>query len=195
MNALVLRESSAGISGFTVESFLLKRRLIFFNEEVTAASANQLIEYLLYLDAEAPGELITILISSPGGDVAPGIAAFRVIQMLKSPVRTINTGCCASMGAVLFSAGSTRECLEGTQLMIHDPLISSASAARSALEMDKDAKRLMETRYELASILAERCGRSVKEILKKTGEGDCYMNAAQAVEWGLATGICTKLPL
>lgn len=194
MNALVLHESSNGISGFSVESYLLKRRIVVFNEEVTAASANQLIEYLLYLDAEAPGKEITVLISSPGGDVAPGLAAYSVIRMLKSPVRMINTGCSASMGAILFCAGSTRECMEGTYVMIHDPLLTSGGGVRSALELDKDARRLMETRNELAGIIAERCGRSADEVLEKTRGGDCYMNAAQAVEWGLATGICRNLP-
>jgi len=194
MNALVLHESSRGIDTFTVESSLLRKRILFFNEEVTAASANQLIEYLLYLDAEDPGKEITLFISSPGGEISAGLAVYHVIQMLKSPVRTIVAGSACSMGAILFLSGKRREMIEGSTVMIHDPLLSSSAGIKRALELDKEAKRLMEMRTELAGIIAERTGRSLEEVLEKTKE-DCWLDAAQAIEFGIATGICNELPM
>ena len=64
MNAMILHESSRGIDSYTPESSLLKKRILFFTEEVNAESSNRMIEYLLYLDMNAPGEEITICINS-----------------------------------------------------------------------------------------------------------------------------------
>jgi len=194
MNALVLHESSRGIDTFTVESSLLRKRILFFNEEVTAASANQLIEYLLYLDAEDPGKEITLFISSPGGEISAGLAVYHVIQMIKSPVRTIVAGSACSMGAILFLSGKRREMIEGCTVMIHDPLLHSTAGMKRALELDKEAKRLMEMRSELAGIIAERTGKSLDEVLEKTRE-DCWLDVKEAMEFGLATGICNELPM
>ena len=92
MNGCILHESSRGIDSFSPESSLLRKRILFFTEEVNAASSNQLIEYLLHLDMEAPGEEITLCINSPGGEVVSGLAVYDTIRMLKSPVRTVCIG-------------------------------------------------------------------------------------------------------
>ena len=46
----------------------------------------------------------------------------------------------------------------------------------------------METREILASIIAERCGKTIEEVYEKTKE-DCWLSAKEAFEFGLATGI------
>jgi len=192
MNALILQESSRGISTYTTESSLLRNRIIFFHEEVTPESSNQLITYLLHLDAEAPGEEITLCIASPGGDVVSGLAVYDVMQMIKSPIRTVATGLAASMGAVLFMGGKKRELTAHSRVMIHDPLLSGSGGIKRALELEKEAAQLMETRSILAEIIAKRSGHSIEEVLEKTRE-DCYMDAKQAIEFGIATGICTNI--
>ncbi len=192
MNAYILHESSRGIDTYSTESSLFRKRIIFFTEEVNPENSNRLIEYLLHLDADAPGEEITICINSPGGEVVSGLAVYDTIRMLKSPVRTVCIGTAASMGSILFLAGEKREMLPHTKIMIHDPLISGLSGRKMALELEKEARKLMETRSVIAGIIAERSGLSVDEVYEKTKE-DCYLDADEAIEFGIATGICNSI--
>ena len=192
MNPMILHESSRGFDTYTAESSLLRNRILFFNEEVNSESSNRLIEYLLHLDMEMPGQEITIFIDTPGGEVTCGLAAYDTMQMLKSPIRTVCTGIAASMGSILFLGGRKREMLPHTKIMIHDPLMAGSTGVKRALELEKQASELMETRAILAGIIAKRSGRTLEEVLEKTKE-DCYMDVKQAIEFGIATGVCKKL--
>ena len=192
MNGLILHESSRGINAYTPESSLLKKRILFFTEEVNADSSNRTIEYLLYLDMDDSGKEITICINSPGGEVVSGLAIYDTIRSLKSPVRTVCIGTAASMGAILFLAGDKREMLPHTEIMIHDPLISGLSGSKKALELEKEAVQLMETRAIIAGIIAERSGHTLDEVYEKTKE-DCYLNAQEAADFRIATHIADRI--
>ncbi len=192
MNGMILHESSRGIDVYTPESSLLKKRILFFTDEVNAESSNRMIEYLLYLDMNAPGEEITICINSPGGEVVSGLAVYDTIRGLKSPVRTVCIGTAASMGSILFLSGDKREMLPHTKIMIHDPLINGLSGSRKALELEKEAAQLMETRAIIAEIIAERSGNSLEDVYEKTKE-DCYLDAGEAIDFGIATAVAESI--
>ena len=192
MNAPILHESSRGISTYSVESSLLQRRILFFNEEVNALSSIQLIEHMLYLEADNPEAEITVCINSPGGEVVSGLAVYDAMRMIECPIRTVCTGTAASMASIIFLGGDKREMLDHTKIMIHDPLISQSAGAKKALDFEKEAAQLMEARSVLAGIIADRSGRSIEEVLEKTKE-DCFMDVKQAIEFGIATGICKHI--
>ena len=192
MMGLILQESSRGIDKYMPEDYLLKKRVLFFTDEVNAESSNRMIEYLLYLDLENPGEEITICINSPGGEVVSGLAVYDTIRSLKSPVRTVCIGTAASMGSILFLAGEKREMLPHTKVMIHDPLISGLNGRKKALELEKEAAQLMETRAIIAGIIADRSGRTLEEVYEKTKE-DCFLDAEEALDFGIATDIRARI--
>ena len=58
---------------------------------------------------------------SAGGSVKSGLSIVDVMQYIKSDINTINTGLCASMGAVLLGAGTKgkRSSLRFSRSMIH----------------------------------------------------------------------------
>ena len=188
MKGMILRESSRGIDTYSPESMLLQERILFFTEEVNPSSANDMIEYLLFLDKDDPGQEITLCINSPGGDVVSGLAVYDTIQMMKSPVRTVCIGTAASMGAILFLAGTRREMLPHTKIMIHDPLIAGLVQPQMALQLRKQADQLMETRDVLGKIISEKSGLPLDKVYEMTAE-DCFLTAEKAVELGLATDI------
>ena len=192
MNGLILKESARGIDAYTPESGLLQKRMLFFREEVNAESCDRLIQYLLFLDQDDPGKEITLCINSPGGDVGSGLAAYDCMKLMKSPIRTLCTGLAASMGSILFLAGSRREMLPHSRLMIHDPLIAGLSERQMALQLKKRADELMETRQVIGEIIAGAGNLSLEEVYDMTSE-DCFLTAEKSVELGLATGIVTDL--
>ena len=192
MKGLILHESARGIDAYNPESGLLKSRMLFFTEEVTPASSNELIEYLLFLDKEAPGEEITLFISSPGGEVTSGLALYDVLRMGKSPIRTVCIGTAASMGAILFLAGDKRCMLKHSKLMIHDPSVNMGNAPSKALAIQETLENIMDTREILARIISERTGQKLRTVYSKT-KGDAYFNAEDALDFGLATEILEEI--
>ena len=191
MNTNIIKESSRGYDLIRPEDRLFEDRKIFFTEEVTPESAKQLIQLLLYLEAESPQKEICLYINSPGGEVISGLAVYDTLTGLKCPVRTVCIGTAASMGSIIFLAGRKRQILSHAQVLIHDPLISGLNGVQNALAMDKEAKKLMKTRDTLGKILAERTGRSLEEVFEKTKE-DCFLDAEEALAFGIATEIVKR---
>ena len=188
MNACILRETSKGIERITPQDRLLQDRTIMFTEEVTPQSADELISALWALELEDPDAPIRLCLNSPGGEVSSGLAAYDVIMNLKSPVDTVCIGTAASMASILFLAGRERSMYSTTRIMIHDPLLSGLSGSRKALELEEEAKRRMDMRQTIASIISERSGNPLNKVLKMTAK-DCYLSAGEALKLGIATKI------
>lgn len=188
----ILKETVRGIQSIAIEDELMGSRQIFLTEEVNANTSNSLLKQLMYLEQSAPGEEITLYINSPGGEVVSGLAVYDYIGLMQSPLRTVCTGTAASMGSILFLAGAKREMLPHTKIMIHDPSCSASIAGVKPLEVQKKVDALMMTRKILCEIIAERTGRSLKEIYKKTKD-DTFFTAEEAIEFGIATEIINHL--
>lgn len=189
--ANILRETVRGIEAVRIEDELLKSREIFLVDDVNAESSNELLKQLMYLEKEDCTKEITLYINSPGGEVTSGLAVYDYISIMKAPVKTVCIGTAASMGAILFLAGKKREMLSHTRIMIHDPSYGHRDiSGRKPHEIQHELDKLNETRQNLAKIIAEKTGKSIEEIYEVTAD-DTYYNAAEAIEFGLATGIIT----
>lgn len=185
--ANILKETVRGIDCVRIEDELLSGREIFLTEEVNAATSNELLKQLMYLDRNGTGEEITLYINSPGGDVISGLAVYDFIRLMKSPVKTVCTGTAASMGAILFLAGNVRQMLPHSRVMIHDPSYSRNDiGGRKPHEIQRELDSLNKTKQILAEIIAERTGKDIEEVCKITAE-DSYFYAEEAIEFGLAT--------
>lgn len=187
----ILRESSEGISRIPVQDILLERRQIECIGKITEDTVAVISQQLRYLSTENPDKQITLYINSTGGEVNSGLALYDIMQTIKCPIRTVCMGIAASMAAVLFLSGDTREILPHSKVMIHDPLIAGGIGG-SALSVDAVAKNLMEVRQTIANIISKHTGKSLEEVFAKTAS-DTYFNAQEAVAWGLADCIIEQL--
>lgn len=188
---MIVRETSSGYFRYSIAEDMLAKREIECVGEITPDSAYALARQLRWLEREDGSAEITMLISSPGGDVQSGLALYDVMKSLSCPVRTVCLGTAASMAAILFAAGSRREILPHARVMIHDPLISGGTGG-SALQMQAVSDRLLKSRKELCTILAECTGKSLQQIYRKTCK-DTYFDAKSAVAFGLADCIIEKI--
>lgn len=188
--ANIIKESARGITTVAIEDEFMKDRELFLASDVDEISCNKIIKELMYLDHEDRGKEITIYINSPGGSVQDGLAVYDTIMLLDSPVRTVCLGMCASMGAILFLAGETREMMEHGKIMIHDPAFGRGHdmGGKKPHEIQVELDDLNRCRESLAKIISNRTGRPMKEVLKAT-EKDSYYTAEEAVKFGLATGV------
>ena len=187
----ILQESSEGISRIPVQDILLERRQVECIGNITEDTVAVISQQLRYLSIENPDKQITLYINSTGGEVNSGLALYDVMKAIKCPIRTVCIGIAASMAAVLFLSGDTREILPHSKVMIHDPLIAGGIGG-SALSVDAIAKNLMEVRQTIANIISKHTGKSLEEVFAKTAS-DTYFNAQEAVAWGLADCIIKQL--
>ncbi len=164
----------------------LEERIVYLVGEVTDEMAASVVAQLLAL-ASKGGEDIQLYINSPGGSVSAGLAIYDTMQHIRPDVATICMGRAASMGAVILSGGAPgkRYVLPHAEVMIHQP---SGGMEGQASELEIAAEHIRETKKVLNEILAENCGKSLKQVVKDT-DRDHWMRAAEAVEYGVADKI------
>jgi ATP-dependent Clp protease, protease subunit len=170
----------------------LEQRKVFLWGVVMDGTVREVVNRMLYLEAEKPGEEITLYINSPGGSVTAGMVLYDTMQMISSPVSTVCMGLAASMGSILLSGGKKgrRFIFPSGEVMIHQPSIGGYMQGR-AKDIEITTKQIVKTREMGARILAENCGQSFEKIMKDF-DRDYWMDANEAVEYGIADGVLNK---
>jgi ATP-dependent Clp protease protease subunit len=179
--------------GAMIQRKFLETRRIFLWGAVTDETGKDICEKLLYLEADAPGKDITFYINTPGGSITAGMAIYDTIKLLSSPVTIVVTGMAASMGSVLLCAApkGRRLVYPHARVLIHQPLIAGRFIG-PATDINIQAKEMEKLRDELNQILATASGQPIEKIAKDT-DRDFYLNAKEAIEYGLADKIVEKL--
>lgn len=176
-----------------IQKKFLEERKIFLWGDVSDKSAKDITEKLLYLEWTDPGKDITFYINTPGGSITAGMAIFDTMKMISSPVSVVVTGIAASMGSILLSGApkGRRFLYPHSRVMIHQPLISGRMVA-PAVDINIQAEEMEKLRSELNQILADASGKPLKQVEKDT-DRDFYLNAEEALEYGLADEIVEEV--
>ncbi|MCH5195640.1 MAG: ATP-dependent Clp protease proteolytic subunit [Oscillospiraceae bacterium] len=180
-------EDSNGMNQLNLLSLHLSRGRLFIDGEIDMNTANRFASAMLHLaDMQSP---VDIFINSPGGRVDAGLMMYDIIRSYGRKINMYCTGLAASMGAVLLAGGQRgrRFILPHSRVMIHEPLIAGGLGG-SASTIEKTAKNILDIKKQINSILAEHTGKSLSEINKATS-ADNYMDARQAVDFGICDGI------
>lgn len=187
---IVVEQTARGERSYDIYSRLLKDRIIFLDGQIEDHMANVIIAQLLFLEAEDPSKDIHLYINSPGGVVTAGLAIYDTMQYIHPDVSTICIGSCASMAAVLLTAGAKgkRYALPHANVMIHQPL---GGVQGQATEIEIHAREILRLREELNGILAKHSGQSL-ETIKNDTERDNFMTAQRAKDYGLIDHILTR---
>ena len=168
------------------ERLAFRSRFVMLFGEITHTVARATCTRLIALaeESEAP---ISMLISSPGGHVESGDAIHDVIRFVRAPVTTVGTGWVASAGTHIFLAApkERRVCLPNTRFMIHQP---GGGAGGPATDIAIQAKEILRTRERIARVIAKQTGKTYEKVLADM-ERDFWMNAAEAVEYGIVSRI------
>ncbi len=176
-----------------LEQYFFEKRSVYLWGVVDDKSARDVVSKLLLLDADKPGEEIKFYINSPGGVVTSGMVMYDTMKMLKSPVSTICMGLAASMGSILLSGGTKgkRMIYPHGEVMIHQPSLGGYFRGVSA-DLEIQAKQTKRVKDIGARILAENCGKTTQQIMKDF-DRDYWMDAAEAVEYGIVDQVVEKL--
>ena len=180
----VVQRTARGEREYDLFSRLLNERIIFLGQEVDDTIANLIVAQLLHLESEDPDKDISLYINSPGGSITAGMAIYDTMQFIRPDVTTICIGQCASMGALLLTAGTKgkRFALPNSRILIHQPSISGIGG--QATDIRIHAEEIMRMRELTSSILAKHTGQPMEQI-ERDVERDRWLSADQAREYGL----------
>ena len=176
-----------------LERYFFDRREVYLWGVVDDKSAKEVVSKFLLLDADKPGEEIKFYINSPGGVVTSGMVMYDTMRMMKSPVSTICMGLAASMGSILLSGGvkGRRFIYPHGEVMIHQPSLGGSMRGVSA-DLEIQAVQTKKIKEIGAKILAQNCGKTMEQIMKDF-DRDYWMDAKEAMEYGIVDGIVEKI--
>ena len=138
---------------------------------------------MLFLEAEDPDKDVSLYINSPGGSVYAGLAIYDTMQFIKPDVQTTCVGVAMSMGALLLAGGAKgkRAALPNSKVLIHQ--VSSGFQGQAS-DIEIQAREVINIKRRLEEITAEHTGQPIEKVAKDM-ERDYFMNAAEALEYGL----------
>ena len=191
---IVIEKSGRTERAYDIFSRLLKDRIVFLGDALNDTTANLIVAQMLFLSNEDTKTDIHFYINSPGGSITAGLAVYDTMQFLRCDVATYCVGQAASMAAVLLAGGKTekRFLLTNNRILLHQPLITGILEG-PATDLDIEAKEILRLRARLYDILAKHTGQKPEKV-EKDCDRNLWLNAAEAINYGLADRILQKAP-
>lgn len=187
---MVIEKTAYGERAYDIFSRLLRDRIIMINSEINDAVAGTVIAQLLLLASEDPDKDIHLYIDSAGGVVSAGLAIYDTIQYVKPDVSTICMGMCASMAALLLTAGTKgkRYALPHSRILIHQPM---GGVSGQATDIAIHAQEIVKVRKAINEILASHTGQPMEKI-EKDSDRNFWMSPQEAKEYGIIDKVIIK---
>lgn len=133
---------------------------------------------------------ITVLITSPGGDVDIGLDIFDALRYYSGEKTAVVHGYANSMAAVILQVCNKRIAMRHAHILVHhisktqiklDVLRDKAKTAEVRNDLEKSQKRIYE-------ILVKRTGKTLAEVKKA-----CSRNESMTAEEAKAFGLIDKI--
>lgn len=164
-------------------------RIIMLESEIDQAAASDVCYALLKLESQEPRGPITLLIDSPGGDIAAGWRIIDTLELVGAETTCVGLAC--SMAAVILASGlkGKRAALKHSRIMIHQPLVGAPMMQSADFEIA--AAEMARSKRELYEHISEHTGKKYEQI-----ESDCdrdhWLTAEEALDYGLIDYIVSK---
>ncbi len=157
---------------------------------ITDPIANTIIAQLLYLEREDPDKDISMYVQSPGGVISAGLAIYDTMQLIRPDVSTICVGMTASMATVILCSGvkGKRYALPNATIHMHQAI---GGVQGQAADIVIAAREITRQQDIIKGILVKHTGQLMEKITHDT-DRDFYLNAKQAMEYGIVDDILSK---
>jgi len=188
----VVETGPRGERFWDIYSLLLKERIVMLFTPINDQIANVVIAQLLYLEREDPDKDISMYIQSPGGVLSSGLAIYDTMQFIRPDISTICVGMTASMATVLLCAGTKgkRYALPNSTIHMHQ---ARGGAEGQVADIVIAAREIARQQDIIRDILVRHTGQPIEKVTHDT-DRDFYLNAEQAVEYGIVDEILSKPP-
>lgn len=191
LNDRLLAELVEAVRGQLRKEQNERQRDVYLIGDIEKDTARLCIERLRELSNDN-AKPINLYINSAGGNVTDGLAIHDVVRHIISrgiEVSVVVQGMAYSMGSIVLQAASEgrRLTYPHSWIMIHEPAKwagwQSTTAAAQHLE------RLKQMQDQIYRILSSRSGKPLRQIIRDTKRTDFYLDAENALEYGLVDGI------
>jgi ATP-dependent Clp protease protease subunit len=191
MTPYILEEREMRVTQMDIFSRLMRDRILWVAGPVNDYMSTIVQAQLMFLDSVDNSD-ITMHVDSPGGSVKSGLSMVDVMDYIKADIRTVNTGMAASMGSVLLGAGTKgkRSSLRHSTTMLHQ---SSGGFSGNIQDAEVDWAEWQKVNHELFVLLGKYCGKKADQV-KKDATRDFWLNAEEAVKYGIIDQVITKKP-
>ncbi|MDR0619121.1 MAG: ATP-dependent Clp endopeptidase proteolytic subunit ClpP [Bacteroidales bacterium] len=190
INPTIIEERTLNVAQMDVFSRLMMDRIIFLGTPIDSDVANIIQAQILFLDSADSRKDIQIYLNSPGGSVYDGLGIYDTMQYVSPDIATICTGMAASMASIILCAGEKgkRTALKHSRILIHQPM---GGTKGQAADIEIEAREIIKIRKELYEIIAQHSGQKYEKIYKDA-DRDYWMNAQEALEYGMIDEVLTK---
>lgn len=130
---------------------------------------------------------ITIYLFSAGGSMPEGFAIYDILRASKSPIIIRATGIIASMGIVIYLAGTERHATENTRFMIHSTIDSRPEGDHKLKDSIIDINEAKQANDMMFDIIFSRTNISKKSLDQNTFNHDYYFGVKLAKKYGIIT--------
>ena len=168
---------------------MLGTRSILLTGQVNKDMAERVARQLIILEASGE-EPIKVFIDSQGGDADSGFAIYDMLRFVQPDIYTIGMGLVASAGAIIL-LGSPKEYrigLPNSHYLIHQPMSGITGVAT---EIEIYAQEIDKMKKKINKLISEETGQPLEKVEKDT-DRDYWMNADEAVDYGLINKVITN---
>ena len=157
---------------------------INFNGKVNEENIRTFIAEIKNLTEQNPeSKLLTIYISSQGGNVDIAIELFNFLKLSDCKITTVNISCVNSAAIIIFAAGDERICFPCSSFYVHS-VTKNLNGNFTAADLLREAKEISANTDKVATILANASNKS-KSYWKRLMRKGCFLNPKKAKELGL----------
>lgn len=157
-----------------------RSRTIYVTSEIDDYTVASWIKGLRLLE-KTNSNPIEVIVNSPGGCIYSGLALYDALRSSPCHITTHGTGLIASMGGVIYLAGSDRTLTPRAKYMVH---ASQAFLVGDPKDIKIEYEELMSLEKDVLKIFEERTKKDTK--FWKKYERNTYFTPAQCVKLGIA---------
>jgi len=170
----------------------LERRVLWLDDEVDE-SYYEFVRHIIDWNLEDIGKPveerkpITLMINTIGGELSTCNSLIDTIKMSKTPIRSVNMGCCFSAGSFIYLACKKRYVLPRSTFLIHKGSGSFSGTYDEVIcQIEEYARQIS----ELVDYLHKSTTIPEEEIESHINT-EWYINSEKSLEWGIATDLLT----
>jgi len=168
--------------------FLTTSRTIYLGGEITQESADKVIRGILALESIDPAGMITLVMSSEGGEYYPALALYDALRATSCPTTIKVLGHCMSSAVVVLQGADKRMLGENARIMIHD---GSEGFDGHTRDFEVWGKQSLLDRQLMYAIFATRSKCDAKWFERNCSK-DKFLTPTECVSLGLADDIIIK---
>jgi ATP-dependent Clp protease protease subunit len=161
--------------------------------EVDDALIQGALEQLFYLEGKPDLKEITLWINSDGGLLQAAFGMADIMELIKTPIRTVGLGSVESAATVLLASGTPgrRFLTRNASVMVHE---YSWANSGSVTEMKGRMVEIQNTSRKQLAHLVRTTGKSERKVRELLRHEETWLRPEQAVTWGLVDAVLAENP-